>query len=137
MSLVVFLLLAALAAIAIAYPLLTPPTPAQPQPEARITDAQVEGAVLRVRQARKRSSLAVPPGGGHCPACSTPYQPGDLFCARCGQPLPQQETAPTPAQESVCPSCSAVLRKDDVFCARCGCRLDTPIGGGSLEEDQS
>jgi len=132
MSLVVLILLAALAAIAIAYPLLTPRAPALP--EARISDAQVEAAVKRLRQARMRGEPTGPASGRVCPACSAPYQPGDRFCVRCGQTLPQEEAAPTPAQGSVCPSCGAALREDDLFCARCGHRLPTPTGGGSLEE---
>jgi len=118
MSLVVFFILAALAAVAIAYPLLPAHRPAQP--EAHIGDVEVEAAVQRLREARKRGDLAVSPADGVCPACSAPYQAGDRFCVRCGQTLPQQETAPPPAQKQVCPSCGAALREDDLFCARCG-----------------
>ncbi|RPI58574.1 MAG: zinc ribbon domain-containing protein [Chloroflexi bacterium] len=134
MSLVVFFVLAALAAIAVAYPLLTPRVPAEP--EARISDAQVEGAVQRLRRARKRGEPVSPGADRVCPACSAPYQPGDRFCVRCGQTLPEQGAAPTPAQAAVCPSCGAALREDDLFCARCGHRLPTPTGGGGLEEVQ-
>jgi len=129
MSLVVFVLLAALTAMAIAYPLLKPGAAAQP--EARVSDAQIDRAVQRLRQARKRGA------GPACPACGAPYQPGDGFCVRCGQVLPRQEAAPAPAPERVCPSCGASLRPDDVFCARCGHRLSAPGGDGGLEEVQS
>lgn len=129
MSLVVFVLMAALTAMAIAYPLLKPGVAAQP--EARVSDAQIDRAVQRLRGARKRSA------GPACPTCGAPYQPGDRFCVRCGQALPRQEAAPTPAPERVCPSCGAALRPDDLFCARCGHHLSAPGGDGGLEEVQS
>ena len=135
MSLVIFALLAVLAAIAIAYPLLAPRVPAQP--ETHIGDAQVDTAVYRLRQARKRGEVAGRGADRACPACGAPYQPGDRFCVRCGQTLPQQEAAPAPAQGAVCPSCGAALREEDLFCARCGYRLPTPTGGGSVKEVQS
>jgi len=129
MSLIVFILLAALTAVAIAYPLLKPGTVAPS--EAGVSDAQIDRAVQRLRQARKRRA------GPACPACGAPYQPGDAFCVRCGQALPRQEAAPTPAPERVCPSCGAALRPDDRFCARCGHRLSAPAGESGLEEVQS
>jgi type II secretory pathway pseudopilin PulG len=134
-SLAVFILLAALAAVAIAYPLLTLRVPAQR--EAPTSDVQVEVAVQQLREARKQGGLAVPPSANGCPACSAPYQPGDRFCVRCGQVLPQQETPPAPAQAAICPSCGAALRGDDPFCARCGHRLPASSEGGNAEEVQS
>ncbi len=134
MSLVVFVVLAALSAVAIAYPLLTPRGAAQPR--ARLSDAEVDVAVQRLRRSGKRSQAPALAAAALCPACSSPYQSGDRFCVRCGQTLPLPEAAPTPAQSPVCPACGAALRGDDVFCARCGHRLGAPGEGKSLEEVQ-
>jgi predicted amidophosphoribosyltransferase len=137
MSLVVFSLLAVLAAVAIGYPLFRSRPAAQPDPG--ISDAQIDGAVRRLREARKRA--AAPRPKESCPVCNAPYQPGDRFCMRCGQTLAPQEAAPSPARETVCPSCGAALREDDLFCARCGQRLVAPsdpgAGGERPEEVQS
>lgn len=134
MSLVIFVLLAILAAVVIAYPLLRPGLPAQP--EVSMSDAQIERAVQRLRQAGKRGEAAELVPGALCPACGTPYQPDDRFCVRCGQTLPRQEAVYTPAHGALCPSCGAGLRADDVFCARCGHRLRAPGEAGGLEEVQ-
>jgi hypothetical protein len=135
MGLAVFVLLAALAAVAIAYPLLRPRGAAHSQP--RLSDAEVEVAVQRLRRAGKRGRAAAPTAIMPCPACNTPYQPGDRFCVRCGQTLSQPEMDGTPVSGSVCPSCGAALREDDRFCARCGHRQLSPGGSDSLEEVQS
>jgi predicted amidophosphoribosyltransferase len=137
MSLVVFVLLAALATVVIAYPLFKARVPA-PQ-ETGISDAQVERAVRRLREARNRGAV-VPGAGELCPACSAPYQPGDRFCMHCGGTLPPQEAAPRPAPGLECASCGAALRDDDLFCARCGQRVpaatDAAPTGESREEVQ-
>ena len=134
MSLLVFFLLAALTAVAIAYPLLTLPGPAHP--EALVTEAEVDGAVRRLREARRRGEVPVSVASRLCPSCSAPYLPGDRFCVRCGQTLAKQEVAPGPQSRAACPACGAALRHDDLFCARCGYRLPVPGEGESLEEVQ-
>lgn len=113
MSIVVFFLLALIAAGAIAYPLLPGRSPARSTPV--VTDGDIERAVRDLRRSRRQSSAA-------CPACGQGYQPGDRFCVRCGGSLPQSEA---PAGSS-CPSCGASLHGDEQFCPKCGHRL---VGG--------
>ena len=111
MTLLVFFLLALLAAGAIAYPLL--PGRTVSQPAAPIGDAEVERAVRSLRKARSHHELL-------CPGCGHGYHAGDHFCVRCGQALPAPEER---AVGLVCPSCGAILHDQDQFCARCGHRL--------------
>ncbi len=108
MSLVVFLLLAVLSAVVVAYPLLPGRTPQMDAPS--LTDADIEQAVRRLRRARHvdRGRLA-------CPACGHACRPGDRFCVSCGSAL----TPATPVG-TVCPACGADVRAGDRFCARCG-----------------
>jgi predicted amidophosphoribosyltransferase len=108
MGVVIFFVMAVIVAGVIAYPLLPRRTPAGPAPT--MTDADIERAVQSLRRARSRE-------GPICPACSTPYQPGDRFCVHCGATL---SDASETAGELACPSCGAALRKDDRFCAKCG-----------------
>lgn len=42
---------------------------------------QVEAEIAQVRAARTKSSTS------RCNQCGTPYHPGDLFCAKCGNKL--------------------------------------------------
>ena len=107
MSIVVFVLLALIAAAAIAYPLLPGRAPAPPVPV--VTDREIAHTVSELRRSRRR-------GGTACPACGHGYQAGDQFCVRCGGELPQGQAAAGPA----CPSCGASLHGDEQFCAKCG-----------------
>jgi hypothetical protein len=55
-------------------------------------DADIEAAVTRMRQARKVKSVPKPrpvvtTGGGFCPNCGRPFDPGDKFCVSCGHKL--------------------------------------------------
>ncbi|MFN2185595.1 MAG: zinc ribbon domain-containing protein [Anaerolineae bacterium] len=116
MSILIFLLLAAVSAGIIVYPILPGRTPAQPAPA--LTDGQIEQAVRDLRRARRRSAegssdlLA-------CPSCGTAYQEGDLFCVRCGSSLPQVQVKAKP-DGPVCSSCGNTLHAGDQFCAKCG-----------------
>ena len=116
MSLVIFFLLALIAAGAIVYPLLAGRAPAQPVPA--ITAGDIEGAVRGLRRARTRSGGAL-----LCPKCGRAYQAGDRFCVGCGSALPQVQAV---AEGAVCPACGAAIRPGDRFCAKCGHSL----GGG-------
>ncbi|GAB4444674.1 MAG: hypothetical protein Kow0031_27110 [Anaerolineae bacterium] len=60
---------------------------------------------------------AAGPNGPACPNCAHPIQPGDSFCAGCGQPLAQ---AAQPDDAHFCPQCGAPTQPSDSFCARCG-----------------
>lgn len=116
MSILVFLVLAAASAAAIAYPLLPGRTPVQPAPA--LTRQEIEQAVGDLRRARRTSEGGRAPGLA-CPSCDTVYQAGDLFCVRCGAKLPQTEAQPQDAGQ-VCSHCGALLHEGDQFCAKCG-----------------
>jgi len=116
MSILVFLVLAAASAAAIAYPLLPGRTPAQPAPA--LTTQEIEQAVRDLRRAR-RASAGGRVSGLECPSCDTAYQPGDLFCVRCGAGLPQAEAQHQDASQ-ICSRCGATLHEGDQFCAKCG-----------------
>jgi predicted amidophosphoribosyltransferase len=114
MSVVLFLLMALLAALAVLYPLL--PRQVARQPAATITDQEIQQAVANLR--RSWSS-----GGPLCPGCGATHRPGDQFCVQCGKALPQAAAAgPTSSAQSrgTCPSCGAAFHPDDSFCAKCG-----------------
>lgn len=116
MSVVVFLLLAAISAGIIIYPILPGRAPAQPAPA--LTVGEIEQAVRDLRRARGRSD-AGSRGGLLCPSCGAAYQKGDLFCVRCGSSLPKVDV-PVEPEGLVCSSCGNALRADDQFCAKCG-----------------
>jgi hypothetical protein len=122
MSIALFFLLGAIAAVVIGYPLLPGHPAAQPVPA--LSDTEIEQAVNRLRRARSASGL-------HCSTCGAVYQAGDRFCVRCGSTLPQpgaeapgQGSIPTASVIPVCPSCGAVLREGDQFCGKCGRPID-------------
>ena len=122
MSVALFFLLGAIAAVVIGYPLLPGQRAAQAAPA--VSDLEIEQAVSRLRRARSGSGL-------HCSTCGTLYQAGDRFCVRCGATLPQpgaegllQASAPPASVIPVCPSCGAVLREGDQFCGKCGRPID-------------
>jgi uncharacterized OB-fold protein len=126
MSVALFLLLGAIAAVVIGYPLLPGQRAAQAAPA--VSDREIEQAVQRLQRARSE-------GGLHCPNCGAVYQAGDRFCMRCGETLPQagaqgpgEMGAQTASVAVVCPSCGAVLREGDQFCAKCG----RPVGAGEV-----
>ena len=108
MSVLVFFLMAAVAAVAIAYPLLPRAVTSRGTPV--ITDSDIEQAVRALRQGRANSS-----GGPLCPSCGRAYQAGDRFCAGCGGELPKSGVV-----AATCPSCGAALREGDQFCSKCG-----------------
>lgn len=64
-----------------------------------------------------------------CPFCGQALAADALFCAACGNKIPEQPAAPvtpqTPAApvqpvQNVCPNCGEVLSSDALFCAVCG-----------------
>jgi predicted amidophosphoribosyltransferase len=116
MSILVFLVLAAASAAAIAYPLLPGRAPAQSAPAP--TAQEIEQAVRELRRSRRASDGR----GAHtlaCPSCDAAYQDGDLFCVRCGAGLPQT-AAQSEEEGQVCSHCGASLHEGDQFCAKCG-----------------
>jgi len=122
MSIVLFFVLSVAVVAAIVYPLLPGKGPAAASQAAggrTWTDSQIEGAVRRIREARKKGGLA-------CPDCGKAYQAGDRFCVRCGAELPLRERA---AAGKVCPSCGGIVRPDELFCSRCGHRLAAEEAG--------
>jgi len=122
MSVALFFLLGAIAAVVIGYPLLPGQRAAQAAPV--LSDTEIEQAVNRLRRAPSAS-------GSHCPTCGAVYQAGDRFCVRCGSTLPQpgaegplQASAPAASITPACPSCGAILREGDQFCGKCGRPID-------------
>lgn len=111
MSILLFFLMALIAAVAIAYPLL--PGAAASQTVFVVTDGDIEEAVRGLRRSRGK-----PKSGPSCPSCGRAYEAGDRFCVGCGTALPAVEAAP-----STCPSCGATLREGDQFCSKCGHNL--------------
>jgi hypothetical protein len=74
------------------------------KPAAATDDDEIEQAVAARRKTataaavddRIEAEVAVrrkAAAGAVCPTCSTPYLPGDRFCAKCGTKLPQAESA--------------------------------------------
>ena len=55
-----------------------------------------------------------------CPACGTPYSPGNRFCRSCGTQLPEPLPTSAPAPQLVCPRCHSVNDPGAVFCYSCG-----------------
>lgn len=61
-----------------------------------------------------------------CPFCGQALAADALFCAACGNKIPEQPAAPaapeTPAApvQNICPNCGEVLSSDALFCAVCG-----------------
>ena len=106
MGIALFSLLTLIVVAIIVYPLLPGRKPAQTA--AVVTDGEIEMAVRDLRQVRSAGGLA-------CPTCARAYQPGDLFCVRCGGALPQVD-----AVGLACPACGAPIREGDQFCAKCG-----------------
>ena len=60
--------------------------------------------------------------GRRCPHCHHRVQPGDKFCAMCGQPLSHQKT---------CPECGTTVVEGARFCTACGQAL-TPVREATL-----
>jgi predicted amidophosphoribosyltransferase len=106
MSIVVFIVLAVVAAMAIVYPLL--PGAASSPSVSVVTDGDIEQAVRHLRRSRSKSNLS-------CSSCGQPYQAGDRFCVGCGATL--SEVAPA---APACPACGATLHEGDRFCPKCG-----------------
>ena len=111
MGIVIFFLLALMVAGIIVYPLLSGRVTTQP--EAVVTDGEIDRAVRHLRRARSRN-------GHFCPTCSAAYQAGDRFCVRCGSALPVAQAA---SAGLACPSCGGAIQKGDKFCAKCGHRM--------------
>lgn len=110
MAILVFFVLAIIAAGIIAYPMLPGRTPARPAPA--LTDGEIEQAVRNLRRSRNRGGLA-------CPSCGQAYQEGDLFCVRCGSGLSKANVQSKPGG-LVCASCGISLQAGDQFCSKCG-----------------
>jgi predicted amidophosphoribosyltransferase len=116
MSVVIFLLLAAISAGIIVYPLLPGRAPVQPVPA--LSTGEIEQAVRDLRRARRRRGAASP-GGLACTTCGAAYQKGDLFCVHCGSSLPKADMTAEP-EGLVCSSCGNTLHAGDQFCPKCG-----------------
>jgi predicted amidophosphoribosyltransferase len=116
MAIAVFILLTLIAAGIIAYPLLPGRTPAALAPA--VTAGEIDQAVRAVR--RGRSVVGQGRGGLSCPACGYGYEPGDRFCVRCGEGLPEAAAA---SAGPGCPSCGADIRPGDLFCSTCGHKM--------------
>lgn len=108
MGIAIFFVLAAAVCAILIYPLLPGRAPAPESPA--LTDSDIEQLVRRLRLARSGDGL-------YCPACGAAHQAADRYCGRCGNTLPQTQSA---AVASICPACGAGLREGDLFCARCG-----------------
>lgn len=108
MGVAIFFLLAVAVSAILIYPLLPGRAPAQES--VALTDGDIEQLVHNLRSARSS-------GGLYCPNCGTAYRAADRYCGRCGESLPQSQTAPAGA---ACPSCGVDLREGDLFCAKCG-----------------
>ncbi len=62
-----------------------------------------------------------------CPDCGMEMPYDSQFCARCGKPMKNQESASrNAAGNSQCPSCGTALLPDAVFCNFCGMRITAP-----------
>ncbi len=72
--------------------------------------------------------LKRPHGGLACPNCAHPFQPGDAFCAGCGQSLKGVAVA---TGANICPKCNAPTQPKDSFCARCGQTLTPAVPASS------
>jgi len=77
-------------------------------------EAEIEEKVVSIkaqrREARAQSKRTL------CEKCGKPFQAGDRFCARCGDPHP-----------NVCAECGERHRPGDRFCTGCG----SVLPGGS------
>jgi predicted amidophosphoribosyltransferase len=113
MSLVLFFLLAAVAAGIILYPVL--PGRAVSRPVQAVTDGDIERAVHDLCPPASKE-------GRLCPSCGRAYDAQDRFCVRCGAVLPGRESEAA-AVLPTCPSCGAPLRPGDQFCGKCGHHL--------------
>lgn len=59
-----------------------------------------------------------------CPNCNAVVEDDSLFCANCGEKLPQVENeVPSSDSGKRCPNCNAVIDEDSVFCVNCGHKL--------------
>ncbi len=80
--------------------------------------AQASGRVPAIDDTIEREVAMlrrVPANGTHkCPRCSTPHQPGDVFCAKCGTAL----------KGTRCPACGRRAAPGDKFCGKCGKSMD-------------
>lgn len=112
MSIAAVFLLLVISVAVVAYPLLPGQRTrwAAAHSAQKVSDRDIERAVRELRVARGR-------GGPLCPGCGTGYQPGDQFCAGCGEKLPGSAAPP---DGLACPSCGKELQADDQFCPRCG-----------------
>jgi predicted amidophosphoribosyltransferase len=110
-SILIFFLMALIAVVAIAYPLLPGAATARIAPV--VTDGDIEEAVRTLRRTRTKAV-----SGPSCPSCGRAYQAGDRFCVGCGAALPA-----VAADATTCPSCGATLREGDQFCSKCGHNL--------------
>ncbi len=54
-----------------------------------------------------------------CSACGKHLQTDDIFCSRCGQPVPTTESK-TDVKTGFCPQCGHAVQAGDAFCVKCG-----------------
>ncbi|MHB1133944.1 MAG: zinc ribbon domain-containing protein [Chloroflexota bacterium] len=77
-----------------------------------VAEAALEAAIAQRRRGRA-TATGVPARGPVCTRCHAANEPGDLFCARCGEALSTR----------ACAACGAAYDEGDVFCAHCGASL--------------
>ncbi|HJT56169.1 MAG TPA: zinc-ribbon domain-containing protein [Ktedonobacteraceae bacterium] len=94
----------------------TPPPPPPPQwipgPQPSYPPQQpVMPPPPPIQQARAGAKSPAP-ATIECPHCHAQNDAGDIYCARCGQPLVPQKVR--------CPKCGASNKPDAAFCTKCG-----------------
>lgn len=67
-----------------------------------------------------------------CPACGTPHDAGDRYCAECGAALPTSESSPAAGSPEAEPAASSPASARDGSLWVLGAAPATVIGGGLL-----
>jgi RNA polymerase subunit RPABC4/transcription elongation factor Spt4 len=92
--------------------------------EALLREVEAEIELLKDVKLDKQPTTGLADDKLTCPHCHKIIQPGDVFCAHCGQSLAELETEfKTEFDADACPKCGYSSQPDDVFCARCGATL--------------
>ena len=96
--------------------------------EALLGEVEAEIELLKDVKLDKQPATGLADDRLTCPNCHKTIQPGDAFCAHCGQSLAELETEfETEFNADACPKCGYSSQPDDVFCARCGANLKEEI----------
>ena len=71
-----------------------------------------------------------------CPNCNAVVEDNSIFCACCGEKLPQVENeVPSSDSGKRCPKCNAVIDEDSVFCVNCGFKLNNGNNYMPIDEE--